>query len=314
MKRKSFLALMGAVFVALGALVLFARNMPAIFSSLLAFPFEQLGAGLRILSLSGRMGNGLALALCVSVSLLPTVFAFCLKSEKAYRGEKIALCCLSAVLFIVLLGMANPSRLLSEFPFVTEEFLPVVKGVMGCTVWSFVVLWLMLRLVRLFRGGDMTKLFGYLRVVLYALCLIFVSAITLSCGSTLLSDLSAKQQSMDGMLAVFRFVASALPYVLDIGITLSLLTLLDAFIAKNGDDTARYAESLSRRCCLALGITAAATAALNVIQLLLSRSLSDISVNVNIPVVSLAFILLVLLLSRLITENRRLQRDNDLFI
>ena len=50
------------------------------------------------------------------------------------------------------------------------------------------------------------------------------------------------------------------------------------------------------------------------VAVLFSRFLSNISVNVEIPVVSLAFILLILILSRLIVENRKLQSDNDLFI
>ena len=79
-------------------------------------------------------------------------------------------------------------------------------------------------------------------------------------------------------------------------------------------DTVQRADALSRRCCLALGITAVSTVILNVVQLLLSNWLSNISVSVDIPFISLAFVLLILLLSRLIAENRRLRDDNDLFI
>ena len=115
-------------------------------------------------------------------------------------------------------------------------------------------------------------------------------------------------------MAVLRFLASALPYGLDIFVTLSLFPLFNAFLAGNEEDTAQHAGSLSRRCCLALCAVAAALAAFNGIQLLFSRFLTSVSVHVDIPIVSLAFLLLILLLSRLIVENRRLRSDNDLFI
>lgn len=314
MKRKSFIVLMGAVFVALMALVLFVDGLPTVFSSVMAFPFEQIGAGLRALALTGNFGNGFALALCIALSFLPILSVLRHRGEKDYLSENIVLCCMSIAVFITLFSMANPSKLLSAYPYFTGEALPVVKRLMGCTVWSVIILWIILRLVRLFRGGDTKKLLCYLRVALHALCILFVAVIAISCGSTLLDGLSATQKSIDNVMAITRFIASSLPYIFVIGITLSLLTLLDAYIEKNEEDTVRHADLLSKRCCLALGVTAASATILNVLQLLLSRFLSNVSVNVEIPVVSLTFILLILILSRLIVENWKLQSDNDLFI
>lgn len=314
MKRKSFIILIVAVFVSLMALVLFVDGFPTFFSSVVAFPFEQLASALRALALTGNIGNGLALVVCVALSLLPMLFVLRHKGKKEYLGENVVLCCVSIAVFITLFGMANPSKLLSAFPHFTVEALPVVKGVMGGMVWSFIVLWAVLRSVRLFRSGDTDRLLCYLRVALHALCILFVAVIAISCGSTLLDGFSVAQKSMDNIMAVILFITSSLPYIFDIAITLSLLTLLDSYVKKNEDDTVRHAASLSKRCCLALGITAASTTILNVLQLLLSRFLSGISIDVEIPVVSLVFILLILILSRLIVENRKLQNDNDLFI
>ena len=232
MKRKSFIILMGAVFAALMALVLFVDGLPTVFSSVMAFPFEQVGAALRALALTGNIGNGFALALCIALSCIPILSVLRHRGEKEYLSENIVLCCMSIAVFITLFSMANPSKLLSAFPYFTVEALPIVKGVMGCTVWSFIILWLILRLVRLFRGGDTNKLLCYLRVALHALCILFVAVIAISCGSTLLDGLSVTQKSMDNVMAVIRFIASSLPYIFDIGITLSLLTLLDAYVGK----------------------------------------------------------------------------------
>lgn len=314
MKRKPFLALMGIVFTALMGLELSARELPAAASSVMSFPFEQIGTGLRWLALTGKPGNGLAFLLCTALSVIPVFIALRHKGDPIFLGENIVLCCTGIVVWIALFSMANPSCYRSAFPNMTAELLPIVRGIIGCTVWFFVMLWLVLRLARLFRFGDTKSLFAYLRMALFALCILFDAGIALSCGGALLKHLSSIQQSMDAVMAVLRFLTSALPYALNIVITLSALTLLDAYQTEDMETTVRSAERLSRRCRLALTITAASTVVWNVLQLLLSRFLSDVSIHVDIPVISLAFTLLILLLSRFLIENQTLQSDNDLFI
>lgn len=314
MKRKSLYILLGVELVALMALVLLTIELPSLFSSLLAFPFEQIGAGLRTLSLTGRLGNGLALAICGGVSILPLLLALRHRMEKNYARENAALYGLTVVLFLVFIAIANPTVLYAVFPNTTEEFLPVIKAVMGCTVWSVVVLWLVLRLLRLFNEGNTNKLLSYLRTLLYALCALFVGVIALSCGTILINGLADMQQSLDGVMAVVRFLAAALPYALDIVITLSALTLLDTLLSDDASGAVNCANNVSRRCCMALGVTTASEATLNVLQLVLAKWLSDVAVSLDIPFMSIAFVLAVLLFSRLIAENRQFKDDNDLFI
>lgn len=296
MKRKTFLISMAAVFVALMALVLFVDGLPAAFSSVMAFPFEQLGAGLRALA------------------LLPVLGTLGHWGQKSFLWENIALCCLGVCVYATLFGMANPAKLLGAFSGLTPEALPVLKSILGSTAWSFVIAWVVLRLVRLLRAGDTDRLLCYLRGALQALGILFAGAVAVSCGAALVEGLSTAQRSIDGLMAVIRFAVAALPYLFDIGIILGLLSLLEAYQAKNEADAGKYAQLLGKRCCLALGVTAASTAGLNVAQLLLARFLSQVSVHAQIPVTSLAFILLILILSRLVVENQRLQSDNDLFI
>lgn len=97
------------------------------------------------------------------------------KGEKAYLGENIVLYCMSIAVCIALFCMANPSSFLSAFPYFTGDAIPVMKGVVGCTVWSVIILWAIPRWMRLFRGGDTNKLLRYLRVALHALCILFVA-------------------------------------------------------------------------------------------------------------------------------------------
>ena len=53
---------------------------------------------------------------------------------------------------------------------------------------------------------------------------------------------------------------------------------------------------------------------MNVLQLILSRKLYNINIHIEIPFMSLAFVLVALLFSRLIEENRKLTEENEMFI
>ena len=90
MKRKTFFILLGIVFVLFAALALFVEGLPELFSSYVAFPFEQIGAGLRALSLTGSVGNGVALAICVGISLIPVILALCVKSRPSAKESCFA--------------------------------------------------------------------------------------------------------------------------------------------------------------------------------------------------------------------------------
>ena len=71
MKRKLPYILLLLEFAAVLSVELLTRELPQWFSSLLAFPIEQTGMALRALSLAGRWGNALSLALWALLSLLP---------------------------------------------------------------------------------------------------------------------------------------------------------------------------------------------------------------------------------------------------
>ena len=314
MKRKQLFILLGIEFAAFLALVLLTDEFPSLFSSLLSFPFEQIGTGLRALSLTGQIGNGLALAIWVGLSMLPLIPAWRHRKDKSKALENGSFYLLTGLLLFVLYGMANPAISYSFFPANDNNFLPVMKAMLGGTVWSVVVMLVIFRLLRLFRTGDTNQLLGYLRNLLYALCVLFTGVIALICGDILINSLANMQRGMDGVMTVMRFLVSALPYVLNIAITLSALTLLDTLLSEEQSSVTTYAGRLSSLCGAALGITTASLVVFNVLQLVLSRWLSDIAVSVEIPIMSIAFVLAVLLASRLITENRRLREDNDLFI
>ena len=74
------------------------------------------------------------------------------------------------------------------------------------------------------------------------------------------------------------------------------------------------AEKLSLLCRNALMLSILSIAALNLLQLFLYEQLMNVHISVVLPVMDLIFVLGILLLTRYIAENRKLQEDNDLFI
>lgn len=314
MKRKTFYYALGAFFAVLAILVPVTEKAPFLFSSVPAFPFEQISAALRALSLAGNLGSGFALALCIGISLLPSLLALKHLQKKTHRRENIVLFLLSVLTFCTLLCMTNPAVLRLLFPYVTAALAAAAKAALGGVLWAFIILWFLLRIIRLCKEAELSTFYGYLRTLLYVLCFFFAAWIALVNERALLQTFRSLQQPMDGVMGVLRFLADSVPYVLNIGITFSLLTLFDALLAQEKEKIIPCATALFRRSCIALGVTAAVTAGFHLLQILFSRFLSQVFVRGNIPIISLAFTLLLLLVSRLVIENRRLKNDNDLFI
>lgn len=314
MKHKGLYIMLAGEAAGLTVLLLLQNSFPAIFSSLFAFPFEQIGAGLRALSLSGRLGNGLALALWGALSLLPAAAALKHGKKAERRYENAALIVLSAALLYVLYGMADPAAFRLLTPQLALLGMDFVKALMGGLVWSILVLWFILCLLRLFKAGDTPRLMSYLECMLWALCALFVGGIVLSCGGDLAESLKSGGAAGDRAIQLLGFAVSALPYGLDIVVTVLGMELLRAMREEARERVETAAEKLSGFCCTSLALSAGAATVFNVLQVLVASQLTEVSVHVAIPVMSLGFVLAVLLVSRLIVENRRLQEDNDLFI
>lgn len=318
MKHKALMIMLVCEAVLLFILVLLTNRFPGFFSSMMAFPFEQIAIGIKALSQTGRVGNGMAAALWVGISLLPLIPALRYRQNKTAVMEKISLYSLSCVLLLALYGMINPHVFCSFIPEAEGEYLAVVKAIIGVSVWSVIILCVVLRIIRMFRLSDKVSLLRYLRMILHILCLLFAAAAVISLGSSLTA--LSSQKASDNIINALHAVIASTPYVLDIAIIISTLNLFDIVITEdqNGmegqNEIVRTAEKLSKMCCVALGITAALSAVFNVLQIILMRQLTNVSTTVEIPIISIMFVGVMLLLSRLLVENKQLRDDNSLFI
>lgn len=294
---------------------------PQWFSSTLAFPFEQVGAGLRWLSLAGGAGNALAILLYTVLSLLPLGLLLVLRRRRVLRGEDALLALLSVLLFAALYYMVNPSLLPTPNGLGDGG---MNKALFGGSVYALAFGYGVLRALRRFQEANMGRLQDYLALFLKILAVLFVFLACGSCFQDFLSGLDALQAGNRGnegellpsyLFLFARYLAAALPYVLDTLVTLSALDLLgERRQDPYSPGTEEAAKRLSRLCVVSLGLTILVTVALNLLQLVCLGSLYTVHITVLLPVLSIVFVLAVLLLTQLMGENRRLKEDNDLFI
>lgn len=299
--------------------------------SAMAFPFAPVGQGLRWLSLSGGVGNAVAVLLYAALSLAPLAGLWALKRRRVLCLEDGLLGLLSPLLFGVLYYMVNPSSL----PGIAGEAgvgREVSFSLLGGTVYALLLCYLLLRALRHFLQADRERLQGYLGWLLRALAVLFVylvagllfqECLTAFSGARpdeqllwcIEGEVMAGQVSVDQIFSLLRYLAAALPYLLDVAIVLAALHLLGAMKTdRYSQETMAAAGRLSRLCAKALGLTLLVTLAMNLLQLLFLGSLSQVHIALVFPLLSVAFLLAVLLMARLLEENRALKRDNDLFV
>ena len=322
MKQK---ILMGSLCAEALACVLFCilqTSFTGAFSAVMAFPFEQIGMGLRSLSLSSEFGNAAAIVIYFAASLLPITAVLILRKKRKLCAEDGSLVLLSAVLFAVLYIMINPGVISTWTGGIAAP--SIAKAILGGMVYSVLCGYFVLRVLRLFSNGATEKLIRYISVMLRLLTVLFVYLIFGACFNGLLNSIAALQAGNAGnehllgasyVFLVLQFLVDALPYSFIVLVVFAALRLLDEMRAdRYSAETVAAAERISRLCVAALVAMVLANVGFNLLQFLFAKSLVVINSSVQIPIFSITFILAALLLTRLVTENRQLKDDNDMFI
>lgn len=307
MNRKKLYIILAAESAVIAMLYVMTANLPDSFSSIWNFPFEQIGAGLRVLHGLGSAGSGVACALWVGISLLPVIPAARERGLTAWERAVLVLLALSV--FAALYVMTNPWKI--GLPYDDDGTL--AKLMLSVTTWSILILYLVMRIVRLMHDGGMEKLMGYFYKALYALAMLCAANIV-AYGAGTVQTAAVSQTGADALFALLRFAAAELPYIMNIVIIVCIGEFIDAARIGDGALLSVKADRLTKLCCISLVAAAALTVGFNILQVIFVNSLMNVMTSLQIPVFSIAFTLFALLLTRIIVENRRLRDDNELFI
>lgn len=322
MRQKLYFFILAAEMVVCVVLVVLQASMTGIFSAVMAFPFEQIGMGLRALSLSGAAGNIAAIALYVLICLAPCGALLVRRKRVLYLEDGLVVL-LSVTLLAVLYMMINPGlagSLLSS----GNVGLPIAKAFFGCTVYSILFAYIILRALRLFFSNGIEKLQKYMTVVLGLLNVLFVYLVFGAGMSGLLDSFAALKAGNTGnehllgasyVFLILRYVVDVLPYALDIIVVFTGLNLLREMAANRySEGSVAAAEKLSKLCGIALTVTVLSNMTLNLLQLVFAKMLLIVNSYVQLPLFSIAFLLAALLLARLVAENKALKDDNNSII
>lgn len=188
-----------------------------------------------------------------------------------------------------------------------------VTMVASCTAWAAVVAVLVLKIVRLFLKGNMKDLLGYSQKGLVVLSMLFAASAVETVVTGITNFVSQTLSMGDVILILLGSSSAILTTGLNVVILLFLADLLEAQ-EKAREDVVSCAKKVSKLSCLSLLITTGLTVLTNLVQLVLSGYLQNVQVSINIPVFKVVFVLGILLLAKLIQQNKQLSDDNAMFV
>ena len=313
MKRKTLVLLLIATAILIGALTLVTKLYPNVLSSVLAFPLEPLVLGLKAIAKTGPAGNGLAVAVIAALVLIPAVIALRMRGNDKIP-EAVSLLALAGMILFAVYGAWNPAAFQNKIVKDAMEDSNALLMVFSLAVWTMFVLFIVLRLIRLFRTGHREQLHRYLRLLLFILCAVIAAGIAATLVSGVISLVKGLPTPEDAALLVAKAIASLAVSLLELIVCFRMLDMLDIVAADEQDKLPEAASRLSRVSCAALAGIALSAALLHIIQILLLPSLTDVKSILDIPLLQIVFVLVILLLSRLLIENKELKDDNSMFI
>lgn len=265
---------------------------------LLSYPLVKISDFLGAMSLSGSIGNAMAITIYSLFCLIPVFVMLFRMKKKTFVKTDSLLVLVSAALFVVVYLLINPSEM--GLHGLGEE-----ASMVAFSFWSLLVGYLVLKFADTVKKTEGKRTEKLLSLVLKITGAVFVFAF---CSAELV-------KTEIGIVTVLSFANTILPSIFGVLIVIYCLNVLSEFaLDRYSENTLRAIEKLSSVCILALRVTVSVTALFSVLQLRFINELSNVNFSVDIPILSFGFILLVLILSNFLKDSKALKEDNDSFI
>lgn len=306
-------------------------------TSIFSFPFEQIGAGLRALSLSGNVGNTVALCLYVLFCCSPIIYYLILKKKKRTTGKDqllfiISLCLFGGIYLYINPGLMNQVNGLSTFS--SGYLFPI-----GSTIWSIIILYVLLCILHGIEQKESVDLLSVIRNIVIAIIIFTVLDIGIN-GYSLVTEIIAvsKENSeelftsvYDGTTNMFmgydltfnvtylwlivKCVLSCIPSIMLLRILLVSKNIVGTLQTDSFNEVAiEKLHKLAISCKHVVIAIGALTVIQNFIQLSLISHLRSTHYQVVIPIDTLLFVFIIMLLAKKFSETKELKLDNDSFI
>ena len=287
--------------------------------NIFSFPFEQIGWGLRQLSLSGSVGNVFAIIIYLLIGAVPVIGLLVLKKKRKNRKVDFMLPLLSILLYVMMYYMINPGLIIS-----------MVAGggrmMWGATFYSVLMTYFLIRLLGANKRVDLESLQKSLRLVLVVVLLIFVANVVIEMfvnlpavwtalaeKNTAVALPSALTLSYIGL--ALRSIVTALPNALSaVAIFFAIKVLKELLKDAYSETAVAWVKKIGVFCKRSLIVVVVVVMLINVFQLIFAAQIHDIYILVSIPVFAILFLLVIHVMAKYMEENQRLKKDNDLFI
>lgn len=289
----------------------------------ITFPWEQLGALLRRLSLSGSAGNITAWILFLIIGALPLVICAVLAARHRLRRPDALLPILTIVLYAALWFYTNPTYMdLYLSPVPMEGF---SKYSLAAAIICTFLTWILLRFLRNEEKPERRRLLSGLQVLLYLYGLILTAGSLWQNGTEFIAarqKLEEMNTAADPMQLRISTIFLALQALTELfpSITEALLLIMAAFFigsfAKAPFDPGTFSrlEKLKKASGQFLILILLTNLGFTLLQLLFSGYLLNSSYQLLFPLTEIIVVLGIRMLSLLYLDGKRLKEDNDMII
>ena len=320
--KRTLKFILAAEIIACLLVLLIGRSTENSLTLLAAFPWVQIGLALRFLSISGPMGNAVAIIIYLSLGLLPAGFLACRVYGKRAEAADGLLLLLSALLFIVLYLMVNPVYLARHFG--VSGLLEVQEAFLGLVLYSLLTGYLLLRGMRILDRGVAGSVPQYLKILLAVIAVLLVYGI---CGPGLAGLLGSFEKLRQGntfpgqslglsyLFLVLQYLVGILPAALGVVILFSSLEIID-FLREDPFGAAVFKAVLKtgRICRHSVAVILLSQIGTNLLQLALGSKVLASHYTLSIPLMPIVLMLVALLLANYFEKVKKLKEDHDMFI
>ena len=287
----------------------------------LAFPWGSIGAGLRVLSLSGSVGNVAACGLYALLCLLPAGIAL---RDIRHHWPLVGF---SAVLEPALYFLINPGLLAQRMGGLPQE---VVVSMLGQLIWAVALacaVWLLLGALHR-RSLNTSSLLHGMQIGLCLLDGAFVVSVfgvglldlrgqiaAVRQANTMLDNTAFGTLNPTALFLVCGWLVQSLPALLNLGIVHGLLQLVK--LAKADRFAPGMAQAAAHCGTLAGGAAAVdvtVQAVFLAVQLCAAGQLHQLNSGLHIALLPVLFAVAALLFSRWLAEGCALREENEGFI
>jgi hypothetical protein len=306
---------------------------------LLYIPFDWIGNVLRWLSLGSSIGNVIALICYITLSTTPIIYLLAIRRKAGFQKVDILLSVLSLYLFLMLYEFINQGLMLNHVPQMMNDAsaLPVVKLALAIIFYSLFLGYLMIRMLATLAKDNIDDRMQFLcqglQKILLAVSIFYIFFIGYFVTFQLLSNLNnyavktspistypiqialPNSVALDQLMAFLTYLLQCLPIVYSILILLKGNILLKIMTSHHmEEDEFIAAAQLSNISKKAVYVTVFSNLTLNLIQLLLSKHLSDTSFHLEIVFSPLIIAFAAMILSGYFKETKELHEDNEMII